>query len=161
MKKNLLRFFLSLIGLSALLTWLWFYGLPFISTTSLQLAYAGLFRAPAIAVFRLLGISKSGMMIVLEHYTNLVPYIALCLALPGVPWVRRLTRLGYGLGIQVVVHFLLLVIVSKVYTVHALSPTAYKYIFPLLTINDALPLVLWFLFFSEEIILLFRRQKTA
>jgi hypothetical protein len=150
-KKNLLRFFLSLIAISVVVTWLWF--------QSLQIEYAKLFKAPAQFAFRQLGIPKSGLMLVLEHFTNLVPYIALCLSLPTAPWKKRFTRLGLGLAILIVVHYIMLVAVSGVYSTYSLSPTAYKFLFPILTISDALPLVLWFLFFSEEIIGLFRKQK--
>jgi len=67
--------------------------------------------------------------------------------------------LGLGLAVLAAVHFILIVAVSAVYNAYALSPTAYKYMFPLLTVNDALPLVLWFLLFSEEIIAMFRVKK--
>ena len=151
MKKNLLFFFLSLAVVSVVLTWFWFHGL--------QVRYAMLFGPAARSAFRLLGIHKSGLKLVIEHFTNIIPFIALCLALPRVGLKKRLTRLALGLGILALAHFIMIVAVSAVYSVHSLSPTAYKYIFPILTVNDALPLVIWFLFFSEEIIGLFRTNK--
>lgn len=151
MKKNLWRFFLSLVVVSAILTWPWFSGL--------KIRYAALFGPAAKFMFRQLGIPKSGLMLVIEHFTNLIPFIALSVSLPGVRLTKRLLRLGFGLLILVAIHFILIVAVSRVYSVHSLTPTAYRYIFPLLTINDALPLVLWFLFYSDEIIRLFRRKQ--
>ena len=151
MKRNLWLFFLSLVIISVILTWVWFHGL--------QIQYAMLFGPAAKFTFRQLGIYKSGLKLVLEHFTNLIPFIALCIALPKVPIKKRLIRSGIGLGILVVVHFIMIIAVSAIYTKHYMSPTAYKYIFPILTINDALPLVLWFLFFSDEILNLFRRKK--
>lgn len=153
MKKNLLLFFLSLVVISVILTWFWFNGL--------QIRYAMLFGPAAKFTFRLLGIHKSGLMLVIEHFTNIVPFIALCLSLPKVAIKKRLIRFALGLGILAVVHFIMIVSVSAVYSAHSGSPTAYKYIFPILTINDALPLVLWFLFFSDEILRLFRKSKKS
>jgi len=152
-KRNLLQFFLSLVVVSAVLTWFWFNGL--------QIRYALLFKPAAQSAFRLFDIHKSGVTIVIEHFTNLIPFIALTLALPKVRLQKRLIRLVVGLLILAAVHFILIIAVSGVYSAHSLSETAYKYIFPMCTINDALPLVLWFLFFSNEIIATFRTMKPA
>jgi hypothetical protein len=138
--------------LSFLLTWFWF--------KSLQVEYAMLFGPAAKFMFRQLGIHRSGLKLVIEHFTNLIPFIALCVSLPGVRLKKRLIRSAMGLAIMIVVHFILIISVSGIYSAHSLSPTAYKYIFPILTINDALPLILWFLFFSEEVISLFRKKKS-
>ncbi len=151
MKKNLLRFFLSLVAVSVVLTWFWLNGL--------QIRYALLFRPAAQFAFQQLDIHQSGLTLVIEHFTNLIPFIALSLALPGVRLRKRLICLASGLVILAAVHFILIIVVSKIYSVHSLSKTAYKYMFPLFTINDALPLVLWFLFFPGEIIGVFRRNK--
>jgi len=152
-KRNLLKFFLSLVVVSAVLTWFWLNGL--------QLSYALLFKTPAQFTFRLLKIYKSGVTLVIEHFTNLIPFIALSVSLPGVAIKKRLIRLVLGLIILMVVHFLLIISVSKIYATYSLSQTAYKYMFPLFILNDALPLALWFVFFSEEILSLFRRRKPA
>lgn len=153
MKRKLLRFFLSLIIVSAVLTWFWFNGA--------QVSYALLFKPVAQFTFRLLNIYKSGVKLVIEHFTNIIPFIALSVSLPDVKIRKRLLRLLYGLLILMMVHFILIIAISRIYTSYELSPTAYKYMFPLFIINDALPLVLWFLFFSEEILRLFRPQKAA
>jgi len=150
-KRNLLFFFLSLVAVSVVLTWFWFNGL--------QVRYALLFGPAAKFMFRLFGIHKSGLKLVIEHFTNIIPFVALCAALPQVALKKRLIRFALGLGILVIVHFTMIVAVSAVYSAYSGSPTAYKYIFPILTINDALPLVIWFLLFSEEIIGLFRGNK--
>ena len=153
MRKKLLLFFLSLVAISAVLTWFWFHGL--------QVSYALLFGPAAKAVFRQLGIHKSGLKLVIEHFTNIIPFIALCISLPGVDFKKRLIRSGLGLLILALVHFIMIIAASAIYSAHSMSPTAYKYLFPILTINDALPLVIWFLFFSEEIIRLFKKKKAA
>jgi hypothetical protein len=118
-----------------------------------------LFGPAAKFMFRQLGIHKSGLKFVIEHFTNLVPYLALCVSLPGVAPKKRITRSALGLAVLVIFHFIMIVVVSGVYSEYSLSRTAYKYMFPILTINDALPLVLWFLLFSEEILTLFRKRK--
>lgn len=151
MKKKLLIFFLSLILVSVVLTWFWFNGL--------QVRYAILFGPAAKFTFRHLGIPKSGLNLVIEHFTNIIPFIALCVTLPGIKLAKRVIRLAAGLVILALVHFILIVAVSKVYSLYSMSQIAYKYIFPMLTINDALPLVLWFLFFSNEVLDLFRRKQ--
>ncbi len=153
MKRKLLRFFLSLIIVSVVLTWFWFNGL--------QISYALLYKPMAQFAFRVLKIYKSGVTLVIEHFTNLIPFIALSVSLPGVRIKKRLIRLFLGLIILMAVHFFLIIAVSKIYATYELSQTAYKYMFPLFMINDALPLALWFLFFSEEILSTFRRQKRA
>ncbi len=153
MKRKLLRFFLSLIVVSAVLTWFWFHGL--------QVSYALLFKPMAQFTFRLLKIYRSGVMLVIEHFTNLIPFIALSVSLPDVGIKKRLTRLALGLAILMAAHFVLIIAVSKIYATYELSQTAYKFMFPLFIINDALPLALWFLFFSEEILSIFRRRTPA
>lgn len=150
MKRNLLLFFLSLLVISVILTWFWFNGL--------QVRYAMLFGPAAKFTFKILNIHKSGLKLVLEHFTNIIPFIALCAALPGIKLKKRLIRSAIGLAILVVYHFIMIISVSAIYSAHSMSPTAYKYIFPILTINDALPLVIWFLFFSDEIIGFFKNK---
>lgn len=153
MRKNLLLFFLSLAAISVVLTWFWFH--------DLQVRYAMLFGPAAKFVFRQLGIHKSGLKLVIEHFTNIIPFIALCISLPGVNLKKRIVRSGLGLIILAFIHFVMIIAVSAIYSSHSMSPTAYKYIFPILTVNDALPLVIWFLFFSDEIISLFKRKIKA
>ena len=152
MKKRPL-FFLSLIGVSAVLAWFWFDGL--------QIQYARLFGPAAKFTFRQLGIHKSGLRLVIEHFTSIIPFIALVVSLPSVKLGKRLRRLAYGLIILMIVHFLMIVGASAIYSNWSLSKTTYKFLFPMLTINDALPLVLWFVFFSDEILKLFSRKQAA
>ena len=80
-------------------------------------------------------------------------------ALPAVGIRKKAFRLVYGLLILAAFHFALILAVSAVYDRYGLSPSTYKYIFPMLIVNDALPLVLWFLFFSEEVMALFSRKS--
>lgn len=141
---------LSLIVISVVLTIFWRDGL--------QMRYALLFKPAAMYAYKALGIHKSGIMLVIEHFTNLIPYIALCLSLPNARWSRRFIRLAYGLGILVIVHFILLIAISKVYSVYGGSETAYKFMVPMFIFNDALPLAIWFLFFYREIISLFKKD---
>ncbi len=149
--KKLTLFFLSLIFVSATLAWFWFDGL--------QIQYARLFGPAAKFTFRQMGINKSGLKLVIEHFTSIIPFIALVVALPSVAIGKRIKRLAYGILILMFGHFLLIVGASAVYTNWGLSKTAYKYLFPMLTINDAFPLVLWFVFFSDEILTMFSRRK--
>ena len=104
MKRNLLYFFLSLAIVSACLTWFWF--------DSLQVRYALLFGPAAKFIFRQLGIHKSGLKLVIEHFTNIIPFIALCVSLPGINIKKRLTRFLIGLAILIAVHFIMIIAVS-------------------------------------------------
>lgn len=123
--------------------------------------YTMLFKPAAMYVYKLLGIHKSGIRLVIEHFTSLIPYIALCISLPNAPWKRRIIYLGYGLGIIILVHFILIIAISKVYSVYSGSETAYKFMVPMFILNDSLPLIIWFLFFYREIISLFKREKAT
>lgn len=153
MIKNLSVFLLSLIGISVILTYFWRDGL--------QMRYVLLFKPAAIYTFKLLGIHKSGIRLVLEHFTNLIPYIALCLSLPNARWRKKLIYLGYGLVVIILVHFVLIIAISKVYSVYGGSETAYIFMVPMFILNDALPLVIWFLFFYREIVSLFKKKAVT
>ncbi len=153
MIRNLSVFLLSLIGISAILTYFWQDGL--------QIRYTLLFKPAAMYCFKLFGIQKSGITLVMEHFTNLIPYIALCISLPNAEWKKKFIRLGYGLSILITVHFVLIIAISKVYMLYRGSETAFKFMVPMFILNDALPLVIWFLFFSQEVITLFKRKPTS
>lgn len=143
---------LKLVAISVVVTFVWFWWL--------QLRYAAMFGPAAKFAFRTLGIQKSGHLLVLEHFTSLVPFIALSLSLPNGFKKKRLLRLGIGITIIAAAHYLLLIAVSAVYAAHGLTGITYKYIFPMLTINDALPLLLWIVLFAEEIRALFHKAPS-
>jgi hypothetical protein len=150
-RNKLLQFFLSLIAITVICTTIWIIGG--------RGAYTNLFAAPALYLFRLLGITRSGAVFVMEHFASLIPFLALSLALPGVAIKRRLFRTGIGLALIVIGHFAIILIASAIFSKYDLSAKSYKMIFPLLLVNDAAPLIIWLSLFSSEIISLFSRKK--
>jgi hypothetical protein len=152
-KRNLLRFFLSLIVVTVICTALWIY--------AVQVPYTTMFAPLARPLFRLLDVKVSGAVFVMEHFASLIPFLALSISLPHIPLKRRLSRMAIGLGSIVFIHFLLIIISSVIFTHSGLSARSYKQVFPMLLVNDALPLILWFVLFSEEVIRLFSRRKAS
>jgi hypothetical protein len=162
-KKDRLLFLSKLLVFSLALGYLWF------SRWQVQYPYwIGFLAEP---FFRLVGVKRWWMALVLEHFTNLVPYVSLVLASPDLlkNWKRSLIALTEGVTVLILGHLLLSWGVYYVHAHHGLSQTAYKYMIPMYIVNDALPLVLWLAFFphlpsrlfSLQLSKLIPRKKTA
>ncbi len=143
MRKNLWLFLLKLLVLTLVLGYLWF--------SRYQVQYPYWIDGIANKFFALLGVRKWWLALVVEHFTNLVPYIALVLASPGFlkHWKRTLIALVAGIAILILGHILLSCAVYHLHVKYSLSKSFYKIIVPLYIINDAMPLVLWLSFFPR------------
>ncbi|HWR83097.1 MAG TPA: hypothetical protein VN285_07330 [Candidatus Deferrimicrobium sp.] len=143
MKKSLWPFLLKLLVFSLVLGYLWF--------SRYQKQYPYWIDGFADPFFKLIGVRQWWLALVIEHFTNLVPYLALVLASPGLvsKWKRSLIALVGGVAILIVGHLLLSSAVYFVNEKYALSKDAYRILVPMYIINDALPLALWIGFFPK------------
>ncbi len=149
MKRSLWLFLLKLLPATLLLGWLWF--------TRGQFAYPDLIEPMALPIFSLLGVKQWHLYLLAEHFTNLVPYIALVIATPGIvgQWKRFVFALFVGLAIIVLMHIVMSVAVYHVYEAYKMSENAFRIIVPIYLVNDALPLILWLAFFPKVLSELF------
>lgn len=140
-RKDLWLFLAKLVPLTLALGYLWFSGL--------QVRYPYLIDPIATPFLEALGVRQWMLALVLEHFTNILPYVALVLASPGLiaRWPRSLAALLGGLAIIVLGHLLLSWVVYELYIRYSLSKAFYRIIVPVYLVNDALPLVLWLIFF--------------
>ncbi len=143
MRKNLWLFLLKLLLFSLALGYLWF--------SRFQVQYPYWIDGIADPFFKLVGVRRWWLALVIDHFTNLVPYLALVLASPGLidNWKRTLVSLFVGVAILVFGHLLLSWAVYYFNEKYSLSKGFYRYMVPLYIINDALPLVLWLGFFPK------------
>ncbi len=155
-KKERLLFLLKLVPLTLILGYLWY--------TSVQTAYPTLLEPLADPVFRLTGVRKWWLVLLMEHYTSLVPYLALVLSSAEFirEWKRSLAALVGGTAIIVMGHLLMSIATYHIMDNFAAMKTSYVLLVPVYLINDALPLVLWLLFFGSFFArLVGRKQQTA
>ena len=143
MRKNLWLFLLKLLVFSLALGYLWF--------SRYQVQYPYWIDGFANPFFKLVGVKKWWLALVVEHFTNLVPYLALVLASPGFfkHWKRTLIALVGGVAILILGHLLLSWAVYYFNEQYSLSKSFYKIVVPMYIINDALPLALWLSFFPR------------
>ena len=150
MRKDLLRFLLKLLGFTLALGYVWFAGL--------QRAYPDLIEPVANWFFELAGVRRWWLVLTVEHFTNVVPYLALVLASPGffTNWKRTLLALLGGLSALVLTHIVMSIAIYYIVEAYSMSRQAYRLIVPVYIINDALPLVLWLLLYPALVPRLFR-----
>ena len=143
MRKSLWLFLLKLLVFSLALGYLWF--------SRYQVLYPYWIDGIADPFFKLVGVKKWWLALVVEHFTNLVPYLALVLASPGLfkHWKRTLIALVGGVAILILGHLLLSWAVYHFHVKYSLSKSFYKIVVPMYIINDALPLALWLSFFPR------------
>ncbi len=149
MKRNLWLFLLKLLPATLLLGWLWF--------TQCQHAYPYWIDPLATFFFKLFKVRTWHLALTAEHFTNLVPYLALLLATPGIikHWRRSLLALFGGLVVIVLVHMFMSVAIYFIVEAYSMSKSAYRIIVPIYLVNDALPLILWLAFFPKVLSELF------
>jgi len=142
-RKELWLFLLKLPVLTLGFGYIWFSGL--------QLIYPDLIDPIATPFFRLVGVTNWLLYLLLEHFTNLIPYIALVLASPGLirNWRRTIYALFGGVAAIVLVHLLLSWLVFELNEAYGLSRAFYRVWVPAYLFNDALPFGLWLLFYPE------------
>ena len=153
MRKDLLGFLLKLLGFTLVLGYVWFAGL--------QRAYPDLIEPVAAWFFELSGVRRWWLVLTVEHFTNLVPYLALIFASPGffTNWKRTLLALLSGLSALVLAHIVMSIAIYYIVEAYSMSRQAYRLIIPIYIVNDALPLVLWLLLYPELLPRLFRFVK--
>ena len=142
-KKQLWLFLAKLIPLTVLFGYLWL--------TGLQTRYPFLLDPIATPFFQLVGVKRWYLALVLEHFTNIVPYVALVLASPRLirNWKRSLAALLGGVAVIVTGHLLMSWAVYHFHGLYGLSKAFYRIIVPIYLVNDALPLILWVLFYPK------------
>ncbi len=143
MRKDLWLFLAKLVPLTLVLGYFWFAGL--------QEQYPYLMKPVAFPFFELVGVKSWRLALLMEHFTNIVPYIALILASPNLitNWKRSLIAFFGGLLIIVAVHLLLSWVVYYFSMKYSLSKTFYKILVPCYLVNDAMPLILWLAFYPK------------
>lgn len=140
-KRKLLLFLAKLVAVSLTIGYLWFDGL--------QIKYVDILSPVAEPVLMFFGASRWWLAMVVEHFTSLIPFIALVLASPGLisRWQNSLIGLVAGIAIIVSGHLLMSVGVFHIVENFGMSRTGYVFLIPLYILNDALPLILWLVFF--------------
>jgi len=148
-KKECWLFLSKLIGASLILGWIWF--------AWWQEVYPDMLRPVAVPFFRLLGVKRWFLELLMHHYTSLIPYLALVIATPGhiKNYGRGLVAFFGGSGVIILGHLLMSAVVFFIVDAYGLGKTAYRLTVPVYLINDSFPLVLWLLFYHEILIKLF------
>lgn len=125
MKRNLWLFLLKLAAVSLGLAYFWYSGW--------QRSYPDLIDPIATPVLTLLGVRRWWLALVVEHFTNIIPFIALVLATPGIVkgWKRTLVALVVGLSVLLIGHLLMSAAVYHLELKYSLSRSFYKFIVPI------------------------------
>jgi len=141
--KELWLFLAKLLSLTLVLSYLWL--------AYWQLHYPKAIQWIALPFFDLVGVKKWYMALLLDHFTNLVPFVALVLATPGVfrNWRKTLAVMAGGLAAIICCQLLLSWAVYELISRYAMTKMYYKLSQPLFLINDTAPLILWVAFYPE------------
>lgn len=152
-KKERLLFLAKLVPLTLILGYLWY--------TYVQEEYPRLLEPVASAVFSLTGVRRWWLVLLMEHFTSLVPYLALVLSTmePIKDWKRSLAALLGGVAIIIAGHLLMSIATYHIMDNFAATRTSYVLLVPVYLINDALPLVLWLLFYGSFFSRLISRKR--
>lgn len=145
MKNNLLLFLIKLLLISSVLGFLWFW--------KLQDLYPHILRPVAFPFFQWVGVKKWLLTWVSDHFTNVVPYLALVLATPGAlkNGKRFAAAILGGLLILAIAHLLLSWLIYYYSEQYHFTRSFFRRTFPLFLINDALPLPLWLMFYPRTL----------
>ena len=134
---KLLKFFLLLALFSLPLFWLWMeWG---------QAAYQKLIGAAIVPLVQALGEKSLNLFVLKAHYMNVVPLTALILAAPALGWKKRLAALALGLVILYVWHLLFSLVLNHYQTLWGPDRRFYRVFIPAISVNSALPVILWFM----------------
>ncbi len=133
--SKLLRFFLLLAAFSLPLFWLWMeWG---------QEVYQKLIGLAIVPLVQALGEKGLNLFLLKAHYMNVVPLTALILASPALAWRKRLMALALGLAILYVWHLLFSLILNHYQTLWGPDRRFYRVFIPAISVNSALPVILW------------------
>jgi len=127
----------------------------------LQTAYPHFLKPVAVPFFQWVGVKKWRLSLLLDHFTNIIPYVALVLSTPGIikEWKKTLFTLLGGLVILMIGHLLLSWIDYHYWAKYGMSRSFFRNTFHFLLLNDALPFGLWLLFYPRVLPQLFSFLK--
>jgi hypothetical protein len=148
-KKEIWPFLIKLVLSTLILGYIWFaWG---------QNAYPHALKPLAFKFFQLVGVTKWRLSLLLDHFTNIVPYIALVIATPGFfkNWKKTIIALLGGLAILIIGHLLLSWLDFYFWSQYQMTKKFFKTTFHFYLLNDALPLGLWLLFYPKMLLRLF------
>ena len=134
---KLLKFFLLLIAFSLPLFYLWMEGG--------QTAYQKLLGAAVVPLAKALGEKELNLFVVKGHLMNLIPFMVLMLATPGLGWKRRIIGLVTGLVILFGWHLLFSLVLNHYQTLWGHGRIFYQLFIPAISVNSAVPVILWFI----------------
>ena len=149
MKRELWLFLAKLAFFSVVFGLLWFY--------FVQDAYPHILKPVVFPFFKWVGVTKWRLSILLDHFTNLIPYLALVCSTPGFfkNWKKTILALVVGLLILIIGHIALSWIDYHYYSQYGRTKPFFRRIFHFYLLNDALPLGLWLLFYPRVLPQLF------
>ena len=149
MKKNLLLFLLKLLITTLILGYFW--------TTGWKVAYPRWIDPIAQFFFTMFGVTDWYLSLTAEHFASLIPFIGLLVATPGLiqRWKRAIIALLGGVAAIVLMHILMSIAVFHIVEAFEMSQNAYRLLLPIYLVNDAMPLILWLVFFPTALSELF------
>jgi len=117
----------------------------------LQDWYPHLLKPVAFPFFQWVGVRKWRLSILLDHYTNIIPFVALVFASPGFfkQWKRTILALVAGLVVMAIGHLLLSWIDYHYWAEYKTTRSFFRRAFHFYLLNDALPLGLWLIFYPR------------
>lgn len=134
---KLLKFFLLLIVFSLPLFWFWM--------TAGQINYQKFLGAVVVPIARAMNEKGLNLFILKAHYMNIVPFVALILATPALGWKKRLTALVLGLLLMFVWHLVFSLTLNHYQILWGHDRRFYQLFIPAISVNSAVPVVLWFI----------------
>lgn len=158
MKKEPWPFLLKLALSTLILGYIWF--------AAAQDAYPHMLKPIVYPFFKWVDVKTWRLSILLDHFTNIVPYISLIIATPGFfrNWKKTLLALFGGLIILMIGHVALSWLDYHFWSQYKMTRKFFKTTFHYYLLNDALPLGLWLLFYPRvlpQIFPFFRFGKKA
>ncbi len=143
-KSEIFPFLFRLLAWTAVLGFLW--------QTILYEYYLDFLRPIAFAFLRFVGAKKLLYSRVGDQFVNLVLYLALVMASPGLirPWKRTLLAATAGTAVICVEHLFLSWAVYSVEVSYIDNATRELFVIPMWLISAALPFVLWMMFCSDS-----------
>jgi hypothetical protein len=108
-----------------------------------QANYQKLMGAVIVPAAKTLGEKQLNLFVLKAHYMNAVPLIALILATPALSWRKRLTALLFGLAILFTWHLFFSLVLNHYQTLWGRDRRFYRLFIPAISINSAVPVILW------------------
>ena len=149
MKNELWKFLIKLAIFTVVFGLIWFLWA--------QDAYPRLLKPIVFPFFQWIGVKKWRLSLLLDHFTNIIPYLALVCATPGffTHWKKTIIALLGGFIILMVGHIVLSWLDYHYWSQYDMTKKFFRSIFHFYLLNDALPLGLWLLFYPRVLPQLF------